>query len=87
MVKAKQRTWKERLNSRKFLLSIVIAVVIIANELVGTPIDRNAYPWVSSSIAAFVLGESYVDGKAVKEFVQKLMTYYETENDEDNNSG
>lgn len=60
------RPFLERLKSRKFLTALASAVFIIINEGVGTPIDREAYGWISGTIIAFILGESYVDGKAAK---------------------
>jgi hypothetical protein len=42
------------------------AVFIIINEGLGAPINREAYGWISGTIIAFILGESYVDGKAAK---------------------
>lgn len=60
------RPFLERLKSRKFLTALASAIFIIINEGMGTPIDREAYGWISGTIIAFILGESYVDGKAAK---------------------
>lgn len=58
------RPFMERLKSRKFLSALFSAIFIVLNEGFGTPIDREAYAWVTGVIIAFILGESYVDGKA-----------------------
>lgn len=58
------RPFMERLKSRKFLSALASAIFIVLNEGFGTPIDREAYAWVTGVIIAFILGESYVDGKA-----------------------
>lgn len=55
------RPFMERLKSRKFLSALFSAIFIILNEGLGTPIDREAYAWVTGVIIAFILGESYVD--------------------------
>jgi hypothetical protein len=60
------RPFMERLKSRKFLSALFSAIFIVLNEGLGTPIDREAYAWVTGVIIAFILGESYVDGRAVK---------------------
>lgn len=56
----------DRLKSRKFLTALASAVFIIINEGLGTPVNREAYGWISGTIIAFILGESYVDGKAAE---------------------
>ncbi|MGI5912643.1 MAG: hypothetical protein ACOX6E_08765 [Syntrophomonadaceae bacterium] len=59
------RPYLQRLKSRKFLSALFNAVFIILNEGLGAPIDREAYLWITGVITAFILGESYIDGKAV----------------------
>lgn len=58
------RTFLTRLKSRKFLSALFSALFIVLNEGLGTPIDRDAYGWITGIVTAFILGESYVDGKA-----------------------
>lgn len=58
------RPFLQRLKSRKFLSALFSAIFIILNEGLGTPIDREAYAWITGVATAFILGESYVDGKA-----------------------
>lgn len=60
------RPFIQRLKSRKFLSALFSALFIILNEGFGTPIDREAYAWITGVVTAFILGESYVDGKAVE---------------------
>jgi hypothetical protein len=59
------RPFLQRLKSRKFLSAFFSALFIVLNEGMGTPIDRDAYGWITGIVTAFILGESYVDGKAV----------------------
>lgn len=59
------RSFWVRLRSRKFLSAIFTALLIILNEGLGVPVNREAYAWISGVIIAFILGESYIDGKAV----------------------
>lgn len=60
-----QRSFWTRFKSRKFLLALANFIFVAANELFGTPIDRKSYFAVTGGLIAFILGESYVDGKAV----------------------
>ena len=61
-----QRDLLTRLKSRKFLLALANFIFVAVNELSGTPIDREAYLAVAGGLIAFILGESYVDGKAAE---------------------
>ena len=61
-----QRSFWTRLKSRKFLLALVNFIFVVVNEVFGTPIDREAYFAVTGGLIAFILGESYVDGKAAE---------------------
>lgn len=60
----RMRPFLSRLKSRKFLSALFSALFIILNEGLGAPIDREAYAWITGVVTAFILGESYVDGKA-----------------------
>ena len=60
------RPFLQRLKSRKFLSALFSAIFIILNEGLGTPINREAYAWITGVVTAFILGESYVDGKAAE---------------------
>ena len=61
-----QRDFLTRLKSRKFLLALANFVFVAANELSGTPISRDAYFAITGAIIAWICGESYIDGQAVK---------------------
>lgn len=61
-----QRDILTRLKSRKFLLALANFLFIVVNEVFGAPIDREAYFAITGGIIAFIAGESYVDGQAVK---------------------
>lgn len=60
------RPFLQRLKSRKFLLALFNFIFVALNEVFGAPIDREAYYAVTGGLVAFILGESYVDGKAAK---------------------
>lgn len=62
----KPRPWIERLKSRKFLLALAAALLIVLNEGLGLGVDPDAYGWIVSVVVAWILGESYIDGKAAK---------------------
>jgi hypothetical protein len=48
------------------LFALANFIFVAVNELAGTPIDREAYYAVTGGLIAFILGESYVDGKAAE---------------------
>jgi len=54
----------DRLKSRNFLAAFFTALLIICNEGLDLGIDPNAYAWIAGVVTAFILGESYVDGRA-----------------------
>lgn len=59
------RSWADRLKSRKFLMAFATALLMILNEGLDLGIPPDVYGWVVGVVVAFILGESYVDGKAV----------------------
>lgn len=59
------RPFIERLKSRKFLAAFFTAIFIICNEGFGLGVDQQAYMWITGVVTAFILGESYVDSRAV----------------------
>ena len=61
-----QRDIWTRIKSRKFLLALANFIFIVINEVLGAPIDRDAYFAITGGVIAFIAGESYVDGQAVK---------------------
>ena len=60
-----QRNIWTRLKSRKFLMSLATTILICINEVIGRPINEDAYWVIVSLVGAYVLGEAYVDGQAV----------------------
>lgn len=58
------RPFVQRLKSRKFLMALASAIFIILNEglEMGVPVD--VYGWIVGVVVAWILGESYIDGKA-----------------------
>jgi uncharacterized membrane protein len=61
-----QRDFITRLKSRKFLSAIGYAVFIFASEVMGWPVSYEAYAAIGGAIGLFILGESYIDSKAVE---------------------
>ena len=61
-----QRDIWTRLKSRKFLMALANLIFIVVNEVLGAPVDREAYFAITGGIIAFICGESYVDGQGVK---------------------
>lgn len=51
----------QKLKSRKFLLALSGAVLIVLNEGLGLGIDVDAYKYIVGVIMAYVAGESVVD--------------------------
>ena len=60
-----QRSIRTRLKSRKFLMSLATTVLVCINEVVGRPINEDAYWVIATLVIGWVLGEAYVDGQAV----------------------
>ena len=59
------RSWADRLKSRKFLMALATALLMILNEGLELGIPADVYGCIVGVVVAFILGESYVDGKAV----------------------
>lgn len=57
------KTLKEKLGSRKFLVTIAGIVVVIGNEYFGFHLSNDSVFSIVSMIASYVLGQGYVDGK------------------------
>ena len=58
------RPWMERLKSRKFLMALATALLMVLNEGLDLGIPPDVYGWIVGVVIAWILGESYVDGKA-----------------------
>ena len=61
---SKMRPWMDRLKSRKFLMALATALLMILNEGLDLGIPADVYGWIVGVVIACILGESYVDGKA-----------------------
>lgn len=60
----KMRPWMDRLKSRKFLMALATALLMILNEGLNLGIPADVYGWIVGVVIAWILGESYVDGRA-----------------------
>ena len=58
-----QRDILTRLRSRKFLMAIANALFIFINEVMGQPIDPDAYWNITAGVLAFIAIEGYIDAK------------------------
>jgi len=58
------RPWMDRLKSRKFLMALATALLMILNEGLALGIPADVYGWIVGVVIAWILGESYVDGRA-----------------------
>ncbi len=58
------RSWADRLKSRKFLMALATALLMILNEGLELGIPADVYGWIVGVVIAWILGESYIDGKA-----------------------
>jgi hypothetical protein len=54
---------KNKYLSRKFLMALVAAGVIIANEGLGLNLPKEEIFTVAGVVIAYIVGESYVDRK------------------------
>lgn len=61
---SKMRPFLDRIKSRKFLMAFFTALLIICNEGLDLGIDPDSYTWIVGVVSAWILGESYVDGRA-----------------------
>ena len=50
-----------KLTSRKFLLALSTALLIVLNEGLGLGIDPEAYKWIVSVVIAYVSAEGLKD--------------------------
>lgn len=61
-----QRDIRTRLTGRKFLSVVLYCIFVFASEVLGWPISYEAYAAIGGAIGVFVVGESYIDGKAAR---------------------
>lgn len=53
----------EKLKSRKLIVTLIAAVLIIANEALGEPLDKETVYTVAGLLASYVLGQGIADVK------------------------
>lgn len=58
------RPFVDRLKSRKFLMAVATALLIVLNEGLDLGIPADAYAWFVGVVISYIIGESYIDGKA-----------------------
>jgi hypothetical protein len=58
------RKLKEKLSSRKLLVTVAGVVTVIANDYFGLGLNGESVFAIVSMAASYVLGQGYVDGKA-----------------------
>lgn len=56
-------TLKEKLGSRKFLVTIAGVITVVANDYFKLGLDKDTVFSMVSMIAAYVLGQAHVDAK------------------------
>ena len=56
----------EKMKSRKFILTVVTALLTIANDGFGLGLPTTSILTITSLVTAYVLGQGYVDGQAAK---------------------
>jgi cyanophycinase-like exopeptidase len=54
---------KKKLGSRKFLVTLAGVLTVIANDYFGFGLDKDTVFGIVSMVAAYVLGQGYVDAK------------------------
>ena len=55
--------WKRKLLSRKFLIAVVAAVVLVLTEGMGIELDKETIMAFAAIVITWILGESYIDSK------------------------
>ena len=54
---------KKKLASRKFLVTVAGVITVIANDYFDLGLNGDSVFAIVSMVAAYILGEGYVDGK------------------------
>jgi uncharacterized membrane protein len=63
---SKGRKHMNKLKSRKFWMSVVSAILVLANDGLDLGLDTNTVLAFAGIVMSFIFGEAYVDGKKVK---------------------
>lgn len=53
----------EKIKSRKFVLAVVSALIIILNDGLGLKIPQESVMSFSAVIASYIFGQAYIDSK------------------------
>lgn len=56
----------EKLKSRKFILTAVMALITICNDGLGLNLPQDSIMTVAGLVVGYVMSQGYVDGQAVK---------------------
>lgn len=60
------RPFLSRLKSRKFLMAVAAAMLIVVNEGLEMGIPPDAYGWFAGVVISYIVGESFIDASAAK---------------------
>ena len=60
------RPWMDRLKSRKFLMALATALLMILNEGLDLGIPADVYGWIVGVVISYIVGESFIDASAAK---------------------
>lgn len=58
-------TLKEKLGSRKFLLTVAGVITVVANNYFNLHLSDDTVFGIVTMVASYVLGQGYVDSKKV----------------------
>ncbi len=57
---------KHWLLSRKFWLAVITAITLVLQKQIGLDLDPEVITGIVVAVVAYIVGESYIDAKAVK---------------------
>ena len=57
---------KEKLGSRKFLVTLAGVIVVIGNDYFNLHLNNETVFSIVTMVASYVIGQGYVDGKKVE---------------------
>jgi uncharacterized membrane protein len=57
------KVWKEKLSSRKFMVTLAGVITVIANDYFGIGFEKETILSVVGLMMSYVVGQGYVDGK------------------------
>lgn len=56
----------QRFTSRKFLMAVAAALLIVLNEGLEMGIPTDAYGWLVGVVISYIVGESFIDASVAK---------------------